>query len=206
MTNKWERKKTIGSEMFGATWRLERDDTQLISSEVTKRIRTFFQKASDNGTTLEGQPLIDSGITLFQQIKNAIPLEMEGLYKVYEWSSDKVRGGWGTFQVNLPQEEIDEFQSFLNDVFTSPEKYKHSVGTEIQQKKIKGKYWQSNILDKQELSDSKTAFLLYVFQDLEYHIKFVEMTDQKDSQVFELDTFEVKTFHIDTWNNLEKKD
>ena len=213
MTNKWNREKTTGSEMVGATWLLESDDSELVSAEVTKKIRKFFQRASDNGTlfydngsTLENDTLINSGITLFQQIKNAIPLTMEGLYKVYEWSSGQNRGGWGTFEVNLPKEDIEEFQSFLNDIFTSPEKYKHSVGTEIQQKKIKGKYWQSNILDKKELSNGKTAFLLYVFQDLEYHIKFIEMTDQKDSQVFELDTFEVKTFHIDTWNNLEKKD
>lgn len=189
-----------GTGMLGATLFMGKKE-EVLSFEVSKEVKEFFQKASDNGTELEGIPLIDCGITIFQQIKNNVPLKMENLYTLYNWASDRINGGWGTFQVNLPQEDIIEFQNFLNTVFSSPEKYKYNPCTKIQEEKLKRKYFLSTILDRKEKED-KTLFMVYAFENSSYNVKFIEMTEQEDSQVFELESFTTREFDISSWENL----
>lgn len=112
----------------------------LLNDDIREICRDFYQRASDNGTALYSYnyetkepteiPVIDCGISIFiilkgNQRKYSVyrDFSYRSMEICYEWSQDRVSGGWGYFEVNLPEEEIREFQLELEKVFSNPQNY-----------------------------------------------------------------------------------
>ncbi len=111
----------------------------ILNDNIKEICREFYQRASDNGTVLhsydcetEGPtetPIIDCGISLFIILKGGSKcsfwdeFDYRDMEICYNWSQSRVKGGWGNFEVNLPEKEIREFQLKLEKVFCNPQNY-----------------------------------------------------------------------------------